>query len=186
MASKAERDRRLQEFKDEYDISDEHWSEIQEAFAGTNLRNSLQEIQKERDEALGKAKKWDEYQASNGVQSRLKNLDVDWDGLSPLERRSVVGDLKDIEDEEQLRAYIEENQLPLSQQGSGTEETPAAENVVSFNKKPPQGGRTPAGSLDASTVASWPADKIARFANEYPGEYEQVMKGETVSGVAFT
>lgn len=187
MATKAEREKRIEELADEYGISDEHLEEFKTAYAGEGLRAENKKLSDQLKEFKDKAEKWDDHQAQGGIEKALRDKNVDWDSLSDLERRTVVREVKEIAgDEAKLESYIQDNNLPVSesQEGAGSEEGSEASNVSQFRREAKTKASTSTTKIDASEMAKWSAEKIARFEEKYPEEHEAVLQGKEVN-VAF-
>lgn len=179
MATKQERDAKVQEIFDDYDITEEHREALRDALAGEGLRATNKQLSEQLNEYKDKAAKWDGLQKEKDAETKLRDKNVDWDSLRPLERSQLATALDGLDTDEKLEAFIADNDLPVLEAGEGGEEAPEAGNVRQFSRE--GRGSTPrTNKIDAEVMSKWSAEKIARFKEKHAEEHEQVMKGEEV------
>lgn len=183
MATKKERDEKLAALKDDYDISDDDWSALQDAFAGAGLRETNRQLSEQLNEFKDKAGKWDAHTKQQAAEERFKAANVDWDALRPLERSQVSAALDDIgDDQAELEKFIADNALPVLEggQGSGEEEGSEASNVREFSRQS-RGSAARVASVSPKDTEQWSAERWAEFEQKHPEEAEQVLQGKTVN-----
>lgn len=179
MPTAEERRQQAQAIAEEYGITDEDLGRLEEAFAGKSLRDELQTTKAQLKEAQSRVAELEPLEREPKVAEAFQKAGVDLDKLTRLERKQVLA-FAEYEDEEKLRSFIEDNELPTS---TSTEETesPAAAEVDDFGR---QHGRRPgnqAGSrITPDDFAGWSMEKKVAFLDKHPEEAEQLKRGEQV------
>jgi hypothetical protein len=158
-----------------------------EKLRGSTLRKKAEEaakIQKERDDAVAELTR---LKTGPAREKAFRDYGVDFDALRPAEKRALEqldGEL----DEAKVEELVRELDLPLVEEGgnaeSETEEKSGAQQVAAAARRAPAGGG--ATTLKPEEVASWAPDKLARLYEKHPDEYEALLRGETVTGIAVT
>lgn len=182
MATKEQRQARLQEIRENYDISDDDWEALEGAFAGESMRGAIKDLQKQLGEFKDDAEKWRRTEKEQGVKKRFEDAGVDWEKLSRLERRSLVAEADALGDDEALKDFIDSEELPLREATPEAEETPEAGKVMQFGREGRgrrEGGG--AGALTPEAFKDWPMEKRAKFRTEHPEEHSELLKGNPVN-----
>lgn len=164
-------------------IDAEDAAERLEKFKGSSLRKKAEEAEaaaKERDELKAKV---EAYEAAPKRQAAFEKAGIDFEALRPAEKALLEkydGELTD----EAIAELVEQNELPLVEEGGTEEEPPTdAERIAAGAKRRgADGGRSP--QITPDDVGSWPADKWVKFADANPDAAEALRQGKTVTGVS--
>jgi len=116
-------------------------------------------------------------------ESALREYGVVLEDLRPAERE-VLSTLKGELTPEAIGELVEKYGLPVGEvQGDLGEEQPAAAQVARVAQKAPRGRQAP--TLAPGDVEEWPTEKLLKFKQQNPEEFEALKRGETVTGVSF-
>lgn len=151
----------------------------QKAKRGDELEAEVERLKKENYELVVVPKK----------EEAFRRAGVDFDSLRPAELEAIRN-LKfegDAPNDQWVAEQISKYQLPVSGGGAGTD-SPAA-GVVAAARNAPTGGARGTGASGVITpevAGEWSMEKRIKFMNEHPDEYEALLQGEEVTGVAFS
>lgn len=152
-------------------------------FEGSKLRESAEkvpELERKLAEAEAKVEK---LEAAPQRQKAFEDYGIDFENLSKAERKileSYEGEL----DSDAIGELAEEYDLPTVQ-GAGEEEgqeTPESERQTqqALNRNQKTGRMT----IRPEDTEDWDHEKLMRFMEQHPDEYESLMRGDTVTGIA--
>lgn len=175
-----------EEIKDSYGISDEDFEALQDELAPKALRQKLAEVQAEAKKVPDLEAELEKFEKSPKVRQAFEKAGVDFEALSPLELQAVEG-FADFEDAEKVASYVEANKLPLDDsvgETKGSEETPPAGQIAEHVGRVGRDSGRSKTTISSEDVAKWAPDKIARFREEHPDAYDQIVAGENVAVTA--
>lgn len=154
-----------------------------EKLRGSNLRKAAgktAELETKNAELQAKLTKIEEAPKR---EKALKDYGVDVDNLSKAER-VVLANLDGELNDEKVAELVREYDLPVVESGSSDEGTDvtAAERVARQAAKAPAGAKVGT-TLKPTDTVDWSHERLTRFSDAHPDEYEALMRGETVTGV---
>jgi len=157
-----------------------------EEFKGSTLRSKAEAAGALEKELADTKAELAALQAGPVRENAFKEYGIDLDALSKLEREA----LERIEvpeggfTREQLADLAEQYELPMTAGApQGDEEKTGAEQVAQHARSSQT--RTTSTVIKPSDTADWPADKLRRLYDNHKPEYEALLRGETVTGLAF-
>jgi len=173
----------LEQLRDEYDVPED----VIEGLSGSALRKELKEAQ-------ARASKADQYEKQLETISKapkrneiFRELGVDVDSL-PAYGKKVLEQFDwegDTPDKEAVAAFITANELPTSEiEVTETSAPPAAQAVVGHVTSATHRADRSA-TLTSEVVGTWDTQKIMRFKEQHPTEFEELKKGNSVVGITF-
>ena len=152
-------------------------------FEGSKLRESAEkvpELERKLAEAEAKVTK---LEAAPARQKAFEDYGIDFENLSKAERKileSYDGEL----DSDAIGELAEEFDLPTVQ-GAGQGEGEGAPESERQTQQALERGKRPGRlTISPADTEEWPHDKLMRFMEEHPDEYESLMRGDTVTGIA--
>lgn len=155
-----------------------------EQLSGSELRKKAGDAEKLRKENEGLKAQVEKIEALPKRDKAFRDYGIDLDNLSKAERRvleSYEGDLE----KDSIAEFVEEFEIPLLEETEGekSEETekPAAERIARQAQKNASGRGVPV--IKANEANEWSTEKLLRFREQHPEEYEALKRGETVTGV---
>lgn len=162
-------------------------AEILEKYSATQLRQKAKRADELEADVERLKKENFELVVVPKKEEAFRRAGVDFDSLRPAEQE-ILKNLQfegDAPSEQWVADQISKYQLPVA--GGGANEQSNAAGVVSAARSAPTGGARGGGAqgvLDGEEVASWTMEKRIKFMNEHPDEYEALLRGEEVTGVA--
>jgi hypothetical protein len=162
---------------------DEVLAEELEEFKGSSLRKKAEERDKFEAELQKARGELDRYVTQPKKEAALRDAGVDLEALRPAERKILEGLKADEYTAEWASKIADEYELPRGEASSELETSQAAA-VAQAASRAPTGGRT--GSTSTVTpemVGEWSTEKMNRFAEANPEEWDALKRGETVAGV---
>lgn len=162
--------------------------ELEQGYGKSALREQagkVPELERQLAEAQAKLAR---LERAPQLEQAFRAYGVDWDSLRPLERAAIEafeGDLTP----ERIGEFVERHQLPTTPAGSREEEKPeappAAAGVVEAARRAPAGGVGKGPQITPADVSQWSADRWLEFRQKYPEAADQLLRGQTVTGIAF-
>lgn len=149
----------------------------QKAKRADELERDLERLKKENFELVVVPKK----------EEAFRRAGVDFDSLRPAEQE-IIRNLQfegDAPSEQWVADQISKYQFPTAGGGAGAD-SPAA-GVVAAARSAPTGGARGTGASGVITpevAGEWSMEKRIKFMNEHPDEYEALLQGEEVTGIA--
>jgi len=161
--------------------------ELEAGYGKSALREQAAKVP-ELERALAEAQaKLERLEKAPLKEKAFRDYGVDWDALRPLERSAIEayeGELTP----ERIAEFVETHQLPTrpaTEAETGSTEAPAAAAVVEAARRAPAGRVGQGPRITPDDVRGWPSDKWLRFRQEHPEAAEQILKGQTVTGITF-
>jgi hypothetical protein len=158
-----------------------------EKFSATNLRKKAEERDEFERRVQAAEARVTELESAPKREAAFKDYGVDIDGLRPAEREALKGFSPQSTDptREEVAAFVEKYDLPLIEGSteSDEEEAPAAARVVSQARASGSGRVAADTTLSAADMQDWSTEKMARFRDKHPDEFEALKRGETLVGV---
>lgn len=152
-------------------------------FEGSKLRESAEkvpELERQLAEAQARVEK---LEAAPARQKAFEDYGIDFENLSKAEREILEkydGEL----DSEAIGELAEKYELPTVQ-GAGEEQGEEPAEAERQTQQALQRGQRPGRlTLRPEDTDDWPHDRFMKFMEEHPDEYEALMRGETVTGIA--
>lgn len=147
----------------------------------TPLVQRLRSALKARNKDL---KELDDLRKENG---ELKRSSVIRDAGLELKPSQVTALLAAHGDKELTADLLHETAVDLGwaepKQDVPPEDLEATDRIAAATTGAPT-GRAATGTITAADVSDWPVDKIARFRDSHPAEFEALKRGEPVRGIA--
>src|SRR6266498_1781862 len=114
----------------------------------------------------------------------LREAGVDLDSLRPAEKLAIETMVLEGEPgEEWAKKVIEDWQFPVRREQDRTAEEQGLGGVVRAATSAPAGGSRSAPVVRPSDLADVPLDRLLRFKEKYPEEWEALSRGYEVTGV---
>jgi hypothetical protein len=164
------------------------YAEELEPYTGSALRKRAEDAEgviRERDDLKARLAK---VEKAPRIETALGEAGVDVTGLSKLERQAIAAADLDPDDADALAKFIEENELPTTKasgeageggEGEGEESTPEAAKVAAAaTRNPGPGGRV---TLKPEDTAEWSTERLMKFREAHPEEFEELKKGNEVT-----
>lgn len=154
-----------------------------EKFSATSLRKkaaAYDDVLKERDKLRSEV---EELVDRPRREAAFREAGVDYDSLRPAEKR-LLSELRPDGDisEEWVAGVISDYGLPTLQSVEPRGEGPSAAKMTEAATNAPQGKST-GHTITPAVAAEWSVDKMVKFAENYPEAWDQLKRGETVTGI---
>lgn len=159
-----------------------------EKLRGSTLRKKAGDAERlEKELADAKAEN-ERLKRGPKVHEAFRKAGIDFESLSKLERKAIESYEGDLDDED-IESFIEENELSVKDEASDEDEPkdeePAAAKVAKAARRSGERKGDPT-KITPEEANEWSAEKRLAFYDEHPDEYEQLLRGETVTGVKFS
>jgi len=169
----------------EDDLADE----LEKGYAGSTLRVQAERVPELESQLTEATTKLEKLEKAPAREKAFREFGVDFENLGALGRDAIEKYDGELEIEKTAR-FVERWELPLAEVGqqAGGEQLPAAAAIAAAARSAPAGGRPGQGgpTITPKEAAGWDADKRMRFLGEHPAEFDRLMKGETIVGLAFS
>lgn len=158
-----------------------------EKLSGSTLRKKAGNADRLEKELADTKAKLDALEKGPKVRKAFEKAGVDFESLSRLERKALEGYDGDL-DEEAVEAFIEENELSVTDESAeGDEEKDAEPAAAKVAKAARRSDSSKGGSaipkIAPGDVKEWAMDKRVAFADANPEAWEALKSGQTVTGV---
>jgi hypothetical protein len=166
------------------DGRDEDAEEL-EKLRGSTLRKQAEKAERLERELADEKSKRERLEKGPKVRKAFEKAGVDFEGLSKLERAAIEAYDGDLEDED-IESFIEENELSVKDESEEDTESkddePEAAKVAKAARRSGERKGDPT-KITPQMANEWSHEKRLAFLDEHPDEYEQLLQGETVTGV---
>jgi len=169
----------------EYDVPEDIVDGLSE-FKGSSLRKraeSATELERERDELKAKLAA---IEVGKSRTEAFRSYGIDLENLRAAEREALErAEIPEAGINDQwIAGLAEKYQLPMLEvEQTEPAAKPAAAQIVDQARNTQ--GRVANTVLKPEEVTQWPAEKLRRLFDKHPEEYEALLRGETVTGLAF-
>jgi hypothetical protein len=156
-----------------------------EKLRGSTLRTKAQNADKfEKENADLKAEN-ERLKRGPKARAAFEKAGINFENLSKLERKAIEAYDGDLDDED-IESFIEENELSVDDEApdgdEAKDEEPAAAKVAKAARRSGERKGDPT-KITPEMANDWSMEQRLTFMDEHPEEYEQLLQGETVTGV---
>lgn len=166
----------------EDDLADE----FERSYGTSSLRAEaakVGDLERERDELRGRVSTLERAPARDKA---FREYGVDIENLRPAELRALEQYDGELEPEK-IAAFVDELDLPLANEQTPPGEQappPAAAGVVAAARSAPAGRRAGVVTITPDDAEKWPADALYKWGEEHKEALNQLLQGQTVTGIA--